>query len=334
MAPKPNSWKRKEGAAAAEEKAHEVEEEVAVEEMQDQNKATNNSKWENHQENSQEKQTSWGLKGANEEGDIRNENVTESAYKKMQEDNIATILPSSDKRTACEGGRENEQSLEVFILEDNIVNMQESMEVDDDTQLNNDTVLDKKGTNTSDPMVVPGKEAHQIQERIKSERLKKDTCLSTMEVERARIKKNLEGNSSTTNLFSVLSIDEIIHTTSEMGVVLDNNDFDTFNLLNDLENARNDLYQKQLDQKQKSQTDTVETEQKEGSTMQEESSEPEDFILVESRKKRRENRKNLKISPLKQGRRQDQEDPGLTKKRGRKPCIAPSSRNPRNKKKS
>lgn len=69
MAPKPYSWKRKEGAAAAEEKAHEVEEEVAVEEMQDQNQATDNSKWENHQENSQEKQTSWGPKGANEEGD-------------------------------------------------------------------------------------------------------------------------------------------------------------------------------------------------------------------------------------------------------------------------
>jgi hypothetical protein len=41
-------------------------------------------------------------------------------------------------------------------------------------------------------------------------------------------------------------IDEIIHTTADMGVVLDNDDFDTFSFLNDLENARHDLYQKQI----------------------------------------------------------------------------------------
>jgi hypothetical protein len=68
--------------------------------------------------------------------------------------------------------------------------------------------------------------------------------------------------------------------------------------------------------------------------LQEESSEPEDFILVESRKKRRENRKSLKISLLKQGNRQDQEDPGLLKRKGRKPHLAPPPRNPKNKKKS
>jgi hypothetical protein len=153
-------------------------------------------------------------------------------------------------------------------------------------------------------------------------------------VEKARAKRNLEGNLSTINFFSVLSIDEIIHTTANMGVVLDNNDFDTFSFLNDLENARHDLYKKQTVQKQKSQTDTVETEQKEGTHtkldwLQEESSEPEDFILVESRKKRRENRKSLKISPLKQGNRQDQEDPGLLKRKGRKPYFAPPPRNPK-----
>jgi hypothetical protein len=65
-------------------------------------------------------------------------------------------------------------------------------------------------------------------------------------VEKARAKRNLEGNSSTINFFSVLSIDEIIHTTANMGVVLDNNDFDTFSFLNDLENGRHDLYQNKL----------------------------------------------------------------------------------------
>jgi hypothetical protein len=63
--------------------------------------------------------------------------------------------------------------------------------------------------------------------------------------------------------------------------------------------------------------------------LHEESSEREDFILVESRKKRRENRKKIKISPLKQVVNQDQEVPGLIKKKGRKPCNASIPRNTR-----
>jgi len=50
---------------------------------------------------------------------------------------------------------------------------------------------------------------------------------------------------------------------------------------------------------------------------------------VESRKKRRENRKKIKISPLKQVVNQDQEVPGLIKKKGRKPCNASIPRNTR-----
>jgi hypothetical protein len=43
--------------------------------------------------------------------------------------------------------------------------------------------------------------------------------------------------------------------------------------------------------------------------LQEESSEPEDFILVESRKRRRERRKNIKFSPAINSRIQDLEGP-------------------------
>jgi hypothetical protein len=70
MDPKPNSWKHKEGAPAIEEKAHIVEEEGVVEEQQDQNQASDNSKWESHQEKAQEKQALWGPKGATIEGDV------------------------------------------------------------------------------------------------------------------------------------------------------------------------------------------------------------------------------------------------------------------------
>jgi hypothetical protein len=58
------------------------------------------------------------------------------------------------------------------------------------------------------------------------------------------------------------------------------------------------------------------------------------LILVESRKKKRENRKKLKISPLKHVINQDQEVPGLIKKKERKPCNAPVPRNTRIHKKS
>ena len=65
--------------------------------------------------------------------------------------------------------------------------------------------------------------------------------------------------------------------------------------------------------------------------IQEESSEADDFILVEFRKKKRENRKNVKISPSFKGKRLAQESPGLSKPRGRKP-MAKSSKNIKSKK--
>ena len=51
--------------------------------------------------------------------------------------------------------------------------------------------------------------------------------------------------------------------------------------------------------------------------MQDESSDTDDFTLVESRRKRRENRKKVLIFPTSKGRKPDQENPGLHKPRGR-----------------
>ena len=222
--------------------------------------------------------------------------------------------------------------------DDNIVNTQDSVQEEDNNLINKDGRLNEHGVNTGDIGVVPEQKAYKIQER-RSERLKKDTRMTTMEkIEKAGAKKNLEGNSKITNSFSILSVEDIIQTTADMGILVDSNNFDTFDLINDLENARNDLYHKQIEQKKKSQTDSVEIEKKdEGQIheldwLHEESSETENFILVESRKKRRKNRKKLKISPLKQVIDQDQEVPGLIKKKGRKPCNASAPRNTRYKK--
>lgn len=81
-----------------------------------------------------------------------------------------------------------------------------------------------------------------------------------------------------------------------MGVNIDENDFDTFDLLKNLEKARDDLYKKQSVTSDIPQTESVEVSNPVNSIlalewMQEESSETDDFILVESRKKEREKKK-------------------------------------------
>jgi hypothetical protein len=118
------------------------------------------------------------------------------------------------------------------------------VEVDEGGQAVDDKGMEDATQDNSEPEVAV--KDQQVQERRRSEILKKDTSLTTMEkTEIAGAKKNLEGNSLKSNSFAVLSIEEIIHTTSEMGVMLDVNDLATFDLLDDLETARNDLYQKQ-----------------------------------------------------------------------------------------
>lgn len=134
-------------------------------------------------------------------------------------------------------------------------------------------------------------------------RLKKDTSLNTMEkVEKQAKKRNLEGNLPTTNAFSALPIEEIVNTVSDMGISMNHDDFATFDLLQTLEVARDDMYLKQCEKNQASQTESVEIPEISEAPLQlewmhEESSESEDFILVESRRRKREKRKTVKFSP-------------------------------------
>jgi hypothetical protein len=77
-------------------------------------------------------------------------------------------------------------------------------------------------------------------------------------------------------------------------------------LIKDLEKARDNLYQKQVVMNQKPQTESVEECQENNENLaiewlNEESSKTEDFILVESRKKRRERTKSVMFSPTEKG---------------------------------
>jgi hypothetical protein len=78
-----------------------------------------------------------------------------------------------------------------------------------------------------------------------------------------------------------------------MGIAVKNDDFVTFVLLKVLEFARNYLYLKENEVKQNSQTESVKNpqiidDQLQLEWLQEKTSQIEDFILVESRKKKRE----------------------------------------------
>lgn len=111
-------------------------------------------------------------------------------------------------------------------------------------------------------------------------------------------KWNLEGNSSSSNSFSILPIEEIVHTGSDMGIAVKHDNFATFDLLKTLEMATDDLYVKQCGQNETSKSEIVETQPSADVPLQlewlhDESSDIEDFILVESRKKRREKKKVL-----------------------------------------
>jgi hypothetical protein len=105
--------------------------------------------------------------------------------------------------------------------------------------------------------------------RRRGERLKKDSNLTTKEkIEKAAQIKNLEGNSTRANSFSVLSVEDIINVSSDMGIVLDDKDFDTFDLLKQLECARNELFLKQADKNAQAQPETGEQQENKNDPLQ------------------------------------------------------------------
>jgi hypothetical protein len=197
-------------------------------------------------------------------------------------------------------------SPEIFIPDDNIVNTQESAGVELGSQ--EDTIIESVKTVKLAPDITLQESVHEApvlveeqvnQERRRSERLKETTSLHTMEKGEKLAKKwNLEGHSSSSNSFSILPVEEIVHTASDMGIVVKYDNFATFDLLKTLEMARDDLYVKQCGQNETSKSEIVETQPSADVPLRlewlhDESSDIEDFILVESRKKRREKKKVL-----------------------------------------
>lgn len=60
-------------------------------------------------------------------------------------------------------------------------------------------------------------------------------------------KRNLEGTTSSLSTFSALNIETIKSLSSNMGALSEDINFDTFDMLKDLKNARNKLHNKSLE---------------------------------------------------------------------------------------
>jgi hypothetical protein len=135
------------------------------------------------------------------------------------------------------------------------------------------------------------KEDQQV--RRQSERLGKNIHLTTQERNEIMAQKRcLEGNSTHAVSFSELSNNDMCSIAKNMGVVISEDDFDTFDVVKELELARANLYEKQHINKQTDQNDeTVDNDDHEETLIiewhQDESSESEDFIksLLGKRKK-------------------------------------------------
>ena len=231
-------------------------------------------------------------------------------------------------------------SPEVFIPDDSIINTQERMEMDNNQQAKIDELNAVDEVKLLDGDSNDTKMEDQVIVKRRSERLKKDAHLTTMEkCEKEALKRNLEGNTHKNNSFAVLSNNDISHVAAEMGIVLENDVFATCNLLNDLEIARNDLYLKQLELNAQD-TDVKDKKCSEGNDVSEpiwldgESSDSMEFTLVESRKKKRQNKKSVMISLEKGSSKQDQEHLGKLTKKGRKLSNAFATKNTKSKKKS
>lgn len=198
-------------------------------------------------------------------------------------------------------------SPEVFIPDDGIINTQGSieMEVGENEKVTYLSALEMESLTKE--VEAEKMEVWQDHERRRSDRLKKTTTMTTMEKNLKMAKKgNLEGNPSSFNCFSVLLIEEMVNVTSNMGIDLNENDFDTFNLLKDLEKARDDLYYKQINKASDPQTESVEDMQANKASLvlewiQEESSEIDEFVLVESRKRKKKIGRMLKSLSLSKG---------------------------------
>lgn len=195
---------------------------------------------------------------------------------------------------------------------DNALNSQESVITYDGGEKNM-VMVDKLLVDKVCPVEEMGKENQP--ERRRSERLKKEMLLTTMEKNEAMAKKrNLEGNPRMPRNLSDVDNSVLNKLAKEMGVVTRNNSFATFDVLKDLESARNCLYSKH--QMQTSGPDPVEivefnpeNDNFVENAITEENSDVEEMMILQSNKNNSSVKKKVKFSSRE--RKQDQEDFGF-----------------------
>jgi predicted metal-dependent TIM-barrel fold hydrolase len=128
-------------------------------------------------------------------------------------------------------------------------------------------------------------------------------------------KRNLEGNSHTSLMFSDLSNANIQSLSADMGVVVDHISFGTFDILRDMEIAMNKLHAKTHETPNTLQIEELDDEgdvkERLIEWLQDDLSETESEILALSKKKGKLSKRKLKISPKNNKSNQGQEAPGL-----------------------
>lgn len=85
------------------------------------------------------------------------------------------------------------------------------------------------------------------QERRRCERLKRDIHITTQEkIDAAAKKRCLEGNPSKPTVLADVSNDHLIDLAKNMGIIVNDENFATFDMIKEIETARHCLYDKQL----------------------------------------------------------------------------------------
>jgi hypothetical protein len=213
-------------------------------------------------------------------------------------DNLNSRSVSQTKTSKCsviieeldtnEKGVDNSEELFSGTQGSSIVNVsQEEGEDLSDQRKKIDGVIFHEDNQKSMPSPIPVRRV--------SERLKKDMGIRIEEKNRRMaVKRNLEGNSCIPEPnFSCLASKEIIDISKKMGVNINEQNMESIELLKEMELARQCLGQKKTEILQKKEVDNMVKRNDEyfGSQVNEES-ETDDFILVQSRKKKRIQKRN------------------------------------------
>jgi len=202
-----------------------------------------------------------------------------------------------------------------------LINSQESV-ITDDGQLK-DLITDEgqlkdlmatKEANKTEKINDDSQSKDAPPERRRSERLK-EILLTTLEKNEMMAKqRSLEGNDKKSYSISDISNDVLGNLAKDMGVLVQNNDFATFDMLKDLENTRNCLYAKHTNKNVLNSCVEIEefVPEEEKLVLEDDHDSESDLgemVILQSKEKSKVGKKKFKFSPG--GRKQDQEDLGL-----------------------